>query len=179
MKKTLCILLALCFIPFASAEPLFSLEMETRLGGENYVDGFTAEINTEATDGYDPAYDIMQPPMPPSGMFVNIYSIVNFDRYNMDLAVTKDSRNYSKKIEYDLMVVAMEPTYQGVTGTNTLTWNRKIPKNYKVKLIDYGMDSTRTKKVDVINIRGNDSYSFDIDGLGIVRYLTLKVERKK
>lgn len=180
MKKIGLILAVLCLVPIASAEILFELDIYNNFEGVSYTGRFIPQINTEATNEYDPRWDVMMAPAPPSGTVINIGSLVYSERFGRTFYLMRDSRPDEKKQEFDILIAGIGGYIPYLYGTNTLSWDSSsIPDNYKVRLFDYGLDSARKDVIETVDMNRVDSYSFELNGeVGRLRYLKLRLIRK-
>ena len=139
---------------------------------DTYTDRFTAGVDEPATDDYDPVKDVSQPP-PPNGKHVEMRTMVDVRgltkdyRADLEVGVVKT---------WEITLIAYDPKWDGLSGTNTISWSLDMPDNVQLTLVDYGMDASRTNVVEEVDISENN-YDFEVsDALDAYRYIDLKAE---
>ncbi len=152
----------------------FSVTTYTPTGKVNFknnLNGYTGRctvgVGDYVTDDYDPAFDVMTPPSPPSGKSVQIVSMVSGEKLTIDY---KSDLKPNNPKTWHLTLIAV-----GVSsGTNTLTWDYDFPKKVRLTLIDYGTDSTRTNVIEEIDMKETSAYTFDVsEAAGPYRYMDM------
>lgn len=175
MKKTFYILLTILLAVSATAQytPVWEVDFNNTLA--NYSTIFTAGSGSPATDAYEPSADVLQPPAPPSGAYIQMRTLVNSQSligdYRADLQIDMPKK-------WNITLIVADPTWQGLSGTNTLTWSHNAPANINLTLIDYGTSSTRTTPIKVTNMKNQSSYNFTVSNkIGPYRYINFIAEK--
>jgi len=152
--------------------PNWDVDISNTLG--SYSDGFTAGAGSPATGGYDITADLLQPGGPPTGPYIQMRTLVGGN------ILTKDYKADEVGVPrtWEITLVAVDPTFVGISGNNEMTWTLASTENIDLSLVDYGNDTTRSNIVGTLDLKEQSSYNFDVDSaMGPYRYLDLVAER--
>jgi hypothetical protein len=139
---------------------------------DNYTDYYSMGAGPlPATDGLEQVADIIDPPAHP-GKYITMVTridgqlLLEDNRANLEPFETKT---------WDILLIVGDSSYQGLTGMAGLTWDISDADFVDLQFIDYGMDATRTNKVNEFSLRDTSSYSFPVvNGMGVYRYITIE-----
>ena len=153
--------------------PLWKVTINSELS--SFKDDFSLGVGKPATDSYD-INDILKAPLFP-GKSIRIQSVIDGkalqEDYRANLWILKSK-------SWQTTLILNDPSFTGISGTEILTWKlERVPRNIKVMLIDYGKDLTRKNIVKNVDMKKNNSYSFNItNSIGSYRYIDIKVSKR-
>lgn len=154
------------------------IKFTNSLSGDYADDTFHAETKDGAVNDYG-LMDVLQPGGPPTGKYTQMRSRV--DGHNL----TKDVRapledGVQETWQVKLRAAGDIEDEDLVSGIGTIQWDyTDVPDDIELRLIDYGMDSSRTVPIAIIDMGADldNKYTFDVsrEGPGTYRYVDFTV----
>lgn len=130
---------------------------------DGFIESARMGVATEATDEFDNLFDYAEPPAPPSENYISIYFEHNDWETPVGTKFERDIRNPLNAGESNEWQLVVHPSHN---GNVTLTWD-DLAGN-----ADWRSSFTLIDGETVVDLRDNNSYSFDVDG---EKVLTIRV----